>query len=158
LKYVGASAELSHDGLYRYRLWRKWDADRPWLVVIGHNPSTADAYKDDHTIRRCVSLAARDGFGGLDMLNLYAYRATDPRELERVDDPVGWANGRAFEESCRHATHVVAAWGAGADPKRVEIVRAEANCILWCWGVTKDGSPRHPSRLSNTVSLVPWPL
>jgi hypothetical protein len=41
------------------------------------------------------------------MLNLFAYRATDPRVLRTVADPVGPDNDRHLLEVCRRAALVV---------------------------------------------------
>ena len=88
-KNIRAGAKISGCGTYRYALWRHWDSD--WngqgdsnsVMFIGLNPSTADATEDDPTLRRCIGFAKSWGFGGLYMLNVFAYRATDPRLMKR---------------------------------------------------------------------------
>jgi len=75
--------------LYRYSLWREWNIDAPKLVFIMLNPSKADAYIDDPTLRRCIGFAKSWGFGSLTVINLFAYRSTKPSELRQVNDPVG---------------------------------------------------------------------
>jgi hypothetical protein len=75
-KNESKSATISQCGLYRYDLWRRWDSSIPGVAFIGLNPSTADAEKDDPTIRKCVAYAKKWGFGSLCMLNLFAFRAT----------------------------------------------------------------------------------
>src|SRR5262245_35048856 len=77
---IDAGAEFSDDRVYRWRLWRRWDHG-PMLMVVGLNPSTADEHTDDPTVRRCIGYAKRWGYAGLRMLNVFPYRATDPREL-----------------------------------------------------------------------------
>jgi len=78
---VTGAAEISPCGLYRYTLWRWFGMGDRTVRFIGLNPSTADANQDDPTIRRCADFARRWGFDRLCMVNLFAYRATDPREL-----------------------------------------------------------------------------
>src|SRR5689334_10316767 len=68
-------------GMYRYSLWREWSTDSPPVTFIMLNPSTADDWKDDSTIRRCIGFARTWGFGALEVVNLFAYRATDSRKL-----------------------------------------------------------------------------
>ncbi len=63
---------------YRYTLVRNWDSSLQRLAIIGLNPSTADAVKDDPTIRRCKHFAQAHGYGSFVMLNLFALRSTDP--------------------------------------------------------------------------------
>ena len=99
------------EGQYRYLLWRYWgEAKR--LVWVLLNPSTADARQDDPTIRRCVGFAKGWGYDGIQVVNLFAYRATDPRELKAVVDPVGPRNDEFIERAARGHEMVVVAWGA----------------------------------------------
>lgn len=48
------SAYFSKDRVYRYDLWRQWDASRGYAMFVGLNPSTADEDNDDPTVRRCI--------------------------------------------------------------------------------------------------------
>lgn len=148
-------------GEYRYSLSRQWDAGAPYRVYVMLNPSTADAYADDPTIRRCISFAQRDGFGGIMVLNLFAYRATDPRELGRALDPVGPENDdrlrRVFETQLQLGLPVVAAWGAGAPAARVAAVKALVPGLQWHHlGLTKGGHPKHPLYLAGATAVEEW--
>ena len=78
---VSCGAILSECGTYRYQLWRIWDATKPLVLWIMHNPSTADAKQDDPTIRRVTGFTKAWGYGGFYVGNLFPYRATDPKEL-----------------------------------------------------------------------------
>lgn len=144
----GASgAEFSPDRLYRWRLWRIWDRDRAPLVFVGLNPSTADDVKNDPTVTRCIRRAQSGGYGGLIMLNVFAWRATDPAEMLAAEDPIGSENDRAIAEESR-GRDVVAAWGVdGSHRVRsaavLRILNENAARVL-CLGTTADGSPRHP--------------
>jgi len=80
-------------------------------MFIGLNPSTADETNDDPTVRRCINYARDWGYNGLCMTNLFAYRATDPREMMAVDDPVGWENDDTLWRVAVEAGIVVCAWG-----------------------------------------------
>lgn len=152
---IDRSAILSSDRVYRYRLMRSWGPG-PRLGVIGLNPSTADETEDDQTIRRCIGLARRDGYTALTMLNLFAFRATYPRELARAGYPAGPANLEHLLVACASCDRVVAAWGSGIPRVALGTIDklGNAGVKLWCWSRTKDGSPRHPSRLPNTAVLV----
>lgn len=86
--YLVSNACLSDDGLYRYFLTRVWDVQLPVLAFILLNPSTADDEHDDATVIRCVDYAKQWGYGGIEVYNLYAFRATNPRELIREKYPV----------------------------------------------------------------------
>lgn len=146
--YSERRATFSSDGRYRYTLTRRWDplASGPTVAFVGLNPSTADAREDDPTIRRCVGFARDWGFGGLVMLNLFAFRATDPESLSKVEDPVGPGNDALLATGAEASDLVVAAWGTHplARARAREIIDSR---VLFGWaalGWTKDGHPRHP--------------
>ncbi|TME62616.1 MAG: DUF1643 domain-containing protein [Chloroflexi bacterium] len=142
-------ATFSADRRYRYRLWRRWDGARPVVAFVMLNPSTADARRDDPTIRRCIGFAKSWGFGGVEVVNLFAYRATDPGELRRVADPVGVDNDRHIRRAIARADLVVLAWGARAGSRRL-LNLPQARCL----GLTRAGQPRHPLYLRRDASLV----
>jgi hypothetical protein len=96
---------------YRYQLTRTWDPDGPRVNFLMLNPSTADAFGLDPTVRRCVGFARRWGFGSLEVTNIFAFRATDPRVLVGQPEPVGAGNDQAILDAARKADRVVAAWG-----------------------------------------------
>lgn len=146
-------ADISSCGRYRYRLWRTWDVLLPQLVWCMLNPSTADAETDDPTLRRCTGYAKDWGYGGVEVVNLFALRATDPRQLLKSSDPVGPRNVDVITDATC-GRRVVCAWGDGAEwlPPEVsqvsrETLRAGARELL-CLGTTGRGNPRHPLYLS----------
>lgn len=105
------SAILSADRKYRYVLTRIWDETKPTVVFIGLNPSTADEEVDDKTIRKCIGYAKRWGYGKLIMVNLFAFRSTDPSMLKRVEDPVGPDNDSYIQKCVSESNLVIACWG-----------------------------------------------
>lgn len=156
------SAIISPCGTYRYELQRRRGIDYPErgaAVFCMLNPSTADASIDDPTIRRCRGFADAWGCDGLIVVNLYALRATDPRELRRHSEPIGPENDFQLRSVARCLGDIVCAWGANADPSRVRDVVAifrDAGARLWCLGTTKDGHPRHPLYVRGDTKLVAW--
>lgn len=142
------------DGCYRYRLWRIWDESRDRLAWVMLNPSVADGDSDDPTIRKCMGFARRWGFGSIEVVNLYAFRATDPRVLhaaiKELGEPyaVGPRNEDSIIEVCTRAKTVIAAWGTkdfavphAAAVKRTLLERIPSVLSL---GRTEGGHPRHP--------------
>src|SRR5262249_44998661 len=84
------SAVISACGRYRYYLCRKLAGGGGRVATfIMLNPSTADAERDDSTIRKCVGFGRRWGCGQLHVVNLFGLRATQPTELRTVGNPVG---------------------------------------------------------------------
>lgn len=139
-------AYISDDGLYRYSLTR----DVAPLTGFGLctfvmlNPSTADAEQDDPTIRRCIRFASDWGYAQLKVVNLYAYRATDPGALWGVDDPIGRENDHVLSIVFGSSDLIVAAWGVNAKPERVATIMGWPIRPRRCLGLTKNGAPRHP--------------
>ena len=72
-------ADISSDNKYRYSLWRIWDKNKPIILFIMLNPSTADAVNNDKTMTRVKNFAESWGYGGVYVGNLYAFRSTDPK-------------------------------------------------------------------------------
>lgn len=154
---IDQGAVFSGCRTWRYSLWRRWADGGRLLAVIGLNPSTADETQDDPTIRRCLRFARDWGFDGLVMLNLFAFRATDPKVMKRAGNPVGPDNNEHLQQETARCQQVIAAWGAhGAFIGRGERVRQLLECDLFCLGTTKDGHPRHPLYLPASSRPEPW--
>lgn len=181
--YVAKGARISACGKYRYRLWREWRGTHDpkhwrWLgandgaggplgdplsaLFVMLNPSTADGEQDDPTIRRCVGFAKAWKFERMDVVNLYAYRATKPRDLVAFakcgGDPVGWDNSEIVGNAVRRAGVVVCAWGAHDVGEQGDIMRGWLEGKKhYALGFTKSGQPRHPLYASADSSLIPMP-
>ena len=156
---MNGSAIISADGKYRYTLLRDW-AIGPRVLWIMLNPSTADANVNDRTIERCIAFSQREGFGSMEVGNLYAYRATDPRELRGLGalEACGPDNDKHLWHMSLRAQKIICAWGANASPRQLALqIIGKAPAGLWCLGKTKSGSPRHPLYLSKHTPLVPFP-
>lgn len=156
------TAWFSSDRVYRYLLTRRWDVLKPVMGWIMLNPSTADAFRPDPTVTRCAGFAGREGCGGIDVVNLFALRATDPRELAGHADPVGPRNDEFLADLPRLAEGpVVAAWGAhaGIGDRAGEVAGlfARMGVPLLCLSTAKAGAPRHPLYVRADAPLVPWP-
>lgn len=149
------SATLSACRTYRYALWRRWGRG-DYAMFIGLNPSTADETNDDPTIRRCIGFARAWGYGALCMANLFAYRATDPADMKKATEPVGWENDHALKTLAAGAGVVVAAWGAhGTYKGRDQSVRLMVPNLHFL-RLTKDGHPGHPLYLPASLRPQRW--
>lgn len=149
------SARFSPCRTYRYDLWRRW-GDGPYAMFIGLNPSTADETQDDPTIRRCINFAKAWGFSALCMTNLFAFRATDPKDMKEYQQPVGPENNDVLQECAAGAGVIVAAWGVhGVHEDRDKEVLALLPG-LQCLGLSKEGHPRHPLYLKGDLKPVPF--
>lgn len=154
---MNRSATFSADRVYRYTLWREWLGGEGICQFIGLNPSTADEFRDDPTVRRCIGYAKGWGFQALCMTNIFAYRSTDPSALRRVSDPVGSENDRYLVEVSKAALVVVAAWGAhGTLHDRAKHVVAMLGPRLSALRLTQAGHPCHPLYLPKYLTPTPY--
>lgn len=165
-----SGAHFSPCRTYRYALWRTWDAESGHVMFIGLNPSTADETADDPTIRRCIAFAKAWGYGGVYMLNLFALRATDPKDMLRAKDPDGPENLNWLAEYHERAGKTIAAWGVHGSHRYQDFTvsrlprvgpHAKSRYVgddLWCLGRTKDGYPRHPLYVKGDVEPVRFSL
>jgi hypothetical protein len=152
------SAVISPCGKYRYLLERKWSIGLPCVTWIMLNPSTADAEKDDPTIRRCIGFSKAWGYGSLYVVNLFAWRATDPSELKRVLRPVGPENDHYIGRAAANCKEIVAAWGAhGSFQDRDKVVLNLLKGFgITALSLTTKGSPGHPLYLAADAKRIAW--
>jgi len=143
MKYGGMKkdAKLSDDKLYRYQLSRIWDEDKPKVLFIMLNPSTADADVDDPTIRRVINFAKSWNYGGVFVVNLYAFRSTDPKGLKTTSDPIGPENRKHIQELVGSVDRVIYAWGN--KEKEPQWLR-ELITTPYCIALSTKGIPKHP--------------
>lgn len=146
---------------YRYALWRHLGdssgvGHERYAMFVGLNPSTADEFVDDPTIRRCIAFARAWGFDGLCMTNLFAYRATEPSDLLAQKDPTGPDNDRILAEVASNACIIVAAWGNHGDHLgRASIVMRTLPRLHYL-RLNKNGQPGHPLYLPGGLTPVKW--
>lgn len=151
------TAIMSECTKYRYALFRDM-GDNP-LVFCMLNPSTADAERDDPTVAKCRKYAKSFGYSGLVVVNLYAFRATKPKDMFISPDPIGKENDFYITELCKDRT-VICAWGNNANPKRALAVFGlllKINASIHCLAITSKGQPSHPLYLKNDAQMMLFP-
>lgn len=158
---ISRSAELSPCGRYRYLLTRTLAAGSGTCLFVMLNPSTADHTVDDQTIRQCIGFTSAWGYQRLEVVNLFAWRATLPRDMLTAIDPIGPAGDEWILRSAWRADRIVCAWGEhGRHRHRGDIVRQmlqKRGCTLHHLGLTKGhAQPRHPLYLARETALQEW--
>lgn len=149
--------------LYRYLLEIIWDSSLPVLVAIMLNPSTADEIANDPTVERVCRRARQRGFGGVIVLNAFAWRATKPEDMKRAVDPVGPDNDATISAVLERAHEggwtVFAGWGQhGVFRERHLAVLALCNAAgvqLMCLKIS-NGQPWHPLYVSYAQDFIPY--
>lgn len=154
---------------YRYALTRVFDHDLPLACFIMLNPSTASAFEMDRTVAKCLRYAKRWGAGGMVVLNAFAWRATDPKLLPKLPDPVGSCNDQVIYQHLGtdvtppHRINrdlVVAAWGnagtlGGRDLRILELLDICGVKPL-ALNVTDAKQPQHPLYLPDSADPFPY--
>ena len=148
-------------GDYRYWLCREWNTNTPRVTFIMLNPSRADATTDDPTLRRCISFAKSWGYSSLEVVNLFAYRASKPVDLKKVTDPVGKENDRYLKEAVERADKIIVAWGNWGILKNrykdvLKMLRGLDGIQLYCLGITNKSHPKHPLYIESNTPLVKY--
>lgn len=153
-------AVYSRDGRYRYLFERRWGPGEPvvWVLL---NPATGDTDgKPRPTLGRCITRSQEWGYGALQIVNLFAFRATKPRDLLVTEDPIGPHGDAYIQSAAQAAPRVVAAWGAhGSLLGRGSAMNARLPRQTVCLGLTRTGQPRHPLYVpldTGPMVLDPW--
>ena len=154
-KFSKSGAVFSDCRKFRYALWRMWDEDKPLVMIIGLNPSTADEKVNDPTITRCISFACSWGYGGVCVTNLFGFRATAPTELKAYHDPIGKENDTWVHEMAKEAAIKVAAWGNHGKYLNRSVDFLSSLDQLHCIKMNKSGEPAHPLYLKSELKPVP---
>jgi hypothetical protein len=158
-RMIDKTATISGCGQFRYRLGRRWSGGPP-LVFVMLNPSTADAGQDDATIRRCVSFAQAHAFAAIDVVNLYAFRATKPADLRNAGYPTGDLTDWHIEHAVSNGGTTCVAWGTssrtfGRAQVVLDLIR-RLGVQPQCLRITRNGHPQHPLRLPRSCKLHPF--
>lgn len=147
---------------YRYVLTRRFDQDNSKVCnFIMLNPSTATAWKNDPTVARCCKYAQRWGYGALIVTNIFAYRATDPKEMKSQDSPFGDDNAYWLRMAAEMSELRVCAWGTNGafrhqDKAIIWLMKQEPSQELHCLEVTKHGYPKHPLYCRGDLKPIPY--
>lgn len=155
-----SSAVFSDCEKFRYALTRVWDETAPRVLFVMLNPSTADETQNDPTVERCEQRSRRLGYGAFRVTNIFAYRATDPRNMRAAPDPVGPENDTVLAEGAAWADHIVASWGVHGEHQdrgpKVAYILVQTGVPLFHLGLSKAGHPRHPLYLPYAQQPVSW--
>jgi len=156
--YSEGNAVFSACGQYRYVLERRWSrryGRAQSIAFIGLNPSTADATHNDPTIRKCMTYAARWGFSHMYMVNLFAWRATHPKDLIQTGHPIGDENDQYLDTTIANSAKIIACWGEhGIHRDRAAEIRSKFSRRLYCLKTNNSGEPAHPLYLPAKLNPV----
>lgn len=149
-----AGAHFSSCRQYRYALWRIWDRNKPMVMIIGLNPSTADETESDKTITRVKGFSESWGFGGFFMMNLHCYVTEYPDQLVLEEEIHEKVNDCYFEQYARLCQTIVFAWGNFKVAKPRAKIMIEKFPDAFAIILNKNGSPRHPLYIKGDAQLI----
>lgn len=157
-KIIQKRALLDETRKYRYVLTRKIN-QKPPILFIMLNPSTADEFQDDPTIRRIIGFTKSWGYGVSIVMNIFAYRSSDPSELRKAIDPIGRLNDYYLDLVSNHVDKIIVAWGVNGNYlKRAKKVidRLPLRNKVFCLEMTKGGYPKHPLYVRSDIVPIPF--
>ena len=141
---------------YRYWLRREWPIPPDLFMgkyhkpvvkqvcFIGLNPSTADAKQNDPTINRCIAFAKSWGYSSLVMVNLFAMRSPNPKDLFSADDPIGGPRtDELIQEAVQASDVAVAMWGTEGSFMGRGMAVSRQYPQLECLDISLGGHPKH---------------
>lgn len=130
------------------------------LIVLSLNPSTATDEKADVTVSKVERISLLNSFDGFVLVNLYPLRKTSPSKLPK------WKNKNIYYENLSLIINFIskeegpviwAAWGKDISLRTylresLKLIHKSVEKFQTEWihfgSLTKDGHPRHPSRVS----------
>lgn len=159
----GAVFSADPDQQWRYALWRVWDPNLPLYIALMLNPSTADHLTNDPTVDGICSRARKSGFGGVIVINAFAYRATDPSDMKRADNPVGPYNDIIISLILAEKNSLLlCAWGNHINHRnRGEEVRClirSSKARPHYLRLTDSGEPGHPLYIPRIIEPQAWDM
>lgn len=178
-RYLYSREKVNGEWVYRYAFALWWGAQTLATTVawVLFNPATGDTEKRHRPVLDYCRQRSREwryggnSYTGLVIVNLFAYRATNPKKLTRLsaEAAVGPHNDNVLEDITRGCGLTVAAWGNGngsaIDRSRSADVRPileDPHCLqkkvggVW-QDATKSGEPFHPARMAHAAKLIPLP-
>ncbi len=159
---VFGDAAFDETRTYRYSLTRRWDSGSGSVCWIMLNPSTADERVLDPTIRRCVQFSRSWGYDGLEVVNAFAYRSTDPKKMFAfTGDIIGRDNDEAIFIAMERNQLCIAAWGANIAkrPGREDAIiglACDAGASLMALKISSTGRPYHPLYLPGDLTPIEY--
>ena len=154
-------AIFAENSKYRYSLSRDWEMGNKMIVWIMLNPSIGDEKVLEQTTAGCMKRSQMWGFSGMIVVNLFALVATKPEILKKTPGAIGPLNDFMISTTVSNVTEgdrIVAAWGShgkhlGRDQEVLNLLEGRD---LYCLGVNKDGTPKHPLHVSHSTPPELW--
>lgn len=160
-KTIKSTATFSDNEKYRYQLSRIWDENKPKATVVMLNPSKADVLITDRTVMNVTNYLVENDYGSITIVNLFAYRATDPKFLNQRDEVQESLNNDYLKESFFDSDTIIVAWVRDKDKyvtrkREVERLLIQYKSRVKCFEDGNGKILRHPRDLGSDWKLVEY--
>ena len=144
----------------RYVLGKK---GKNTLICIGANPSVAESSECDATMNLLCAILENNGYDGFIMLNLYPLIVTNPDELADFDEKIHAKNLAKIEAVLAEFKNsdILLCYGGVLNKRKYlkepclkDILKLFDGHKIKCLGTTKNGLPKHPSRISTKSEII----
>lgn len=145
-KAINSKAIFSDCKNYRYVLERTFTSGKGSVNFILLNPSTADEFHNDPTIAKCEKWCIDNNIKTMYITNVFAFRATEPKDMLQSKDPIGQYNEGYLLHVANISDIIICGWGNHATHfnRHKELLKLLAHFTLRCFKINKNGSPCHP--------------
>ncbi|ODG91525.1 hypothetical protein BED47_07690 [Gottfriedia luciferensis] len=163
---------------YRYILKWEWDCNKKKATVIMLNPSTATHQKFDTTIMNVHNFIIdyeNESYGSYSIVNLFAYRCTDPKLLVNRKLDYEMKNDTFLKDSFEYSDIIIVAWGRDFSKVNavtkcdinirisnvLEMLRVYQDKIFIFWDGKEELiniKPRHPVLLKSYWALIQYTI
>ena len=156
------NAVIDETQQYRYLFECRWGHGNDVVTFIMLNPSVGNVEQTDPTLVRCINYAKAWGYSGMNVVNLFAYISTDPKQLKNAIDPIGPKNDAYIRLATEQSDAVILAWGSIlTTPQAKQRMQSTINLVRHkipkCLKVTTHGNyPRHPLFLPRNLVPIPY--
>ncbi len=160
---------------YRWILKRELSSGKKTIIFIGLNPSKANSYYEDRTLRRIINFCSRWNYKNIYVINLFGLISNSPSQLSRKKDPIGGNNDlitlKALEFWWENINcDLWLGWGDKGKLYRrdsfvlgliknlsnLELNENNHSRRILTLGISKKGNPRHPLYMPNESFLKPF--
>jgi len=158
-RVIKSKAIMSNNNKYRYRLTRIWNDNKEIVGLIMLNPSKANVLKMDNTIMNISNYLIDRNYGGMDVVNLYSYMVTKPKNLTEREQEFEDVNDKYIDEVVNERCMTIIAWGSDNNEyktrkREVENLIISYSSKLKCFKDKMGRLVRHPLHLKEDWELV----
>ncbi|MES9744908.1 DUF1643 domain-containing protein [Priestia megaterium] len=113
----------------------------------------------DKTVNNVIRYFANSDYGGVQIVNLFAYATPDPTELKYREEHKENLNDKYIEKACENSQLIIIAWKRGdRKPRKRQVAKLlqKFEGKIKCFQDEKGKKPRHPRDLNEKWTLADY--